>query len=138
MDLGLQDSTGPAVWQVFAALAGVLALLILVLRGLQRWQPGQRPDARVRLLSVQRLGPRRELQVLRVGDEVHTLYRQEGAMVVLGSRSWDSWSAVQDTAATPAINWKPRLRALVAVAGGRAREAASPPAGAESPHSCDR
>lgn len=138
MDLGLQGSTGPAVWQVFAALAGVLALLILVLRALQRWQPGQRPDARVRLLSVQRLGPRRELQVLRVGDEVHTLYRQEGAMVLLGSRSWDSWSSVQDTAATPAINWKPSLRALVAVAGGRGRDAALPPAGAESPRSCDR
>jgi len=138
MDLGLQGSTGPAAWQVFAALAGVLALLVLFLRGLQRWQPGQRQDARVRLLSVQRLGPRRELQVLRVGDEVHTLYRQEGAMVVLGSRSWDSWSAVQDTVAAPAINWKPRLRALVAAAGGRPRVAASSLACDQSTRSSDR
>ena len=138
MDFGLQGNTGPAAWQVFAALAGVLALLVLVLRGLQRWQPGQRQDARVRLLSVQRLGPRRELQVLRVGDEVHTLYRQEGAMVVLSSRTWNGWSEAQSAAAAPAISWKPRLRALVAAAGGRTREAASPTTGAEPSRPSDR
>jgi hypothetical protein len=125
MTSGLGGDTGPALWQAAAALAAVLALLILVLRLLQRWQPGQQGDAAVRLLANRRLGPRRELQVLRVGDEVHTLYRQEGAMVRLKTESWANWSRAH--AAAPQDGLAPRLRALAARAGGAPRHTPAPP-----------
>lgn len=122
---GLGGETGPALWQAGAALAAVLGLLVLVLRLLQRWQPGQRSDAEVCLLATRRLGPRRDLQVLRVGDEVHTLYRQEGALVLLKTESYAAWSR---TAASepPAGGLAPRLRALVAIAGGAPRATCAP------------
>jgi hypothetical protein len=127
MTSGLGGDSGPALWQAGAALAAVLALLILVLRLLQRWQPGQRGDAAVRLLANRRLGPRRELQVLRVGDEVHTLYRQEGAMVLLKTESWESWSRARVAAPVPPRGLAPRLLALAARAGGAPRNAPAVP-----------
>lgn len=114
------DAGGPALWPSLGAAAAVLMLLVLALRALQRWQPGQGVDARVRLLEVRRLGPRRELQVLRVGDVVHTLYRQEGAMVVLKSEPFAA-PAAETVHGEAATRWPTRLRAMAAAVGGRPR-----------------
>jgi len=113
----------PSFWQVGLALVAVLGLLLVVLKFLQRLQTGSSQETAVRLLSVRRLGPRRELQILQVGDSVHTLYRHDGAMVVLDTQPL---SATGDagkpaTGATPPSGSLPRLRALIAVAGGRVR-----------------
>ena len=110
---------GPSFWQVGSALVAVLALLVVVLKFLQRWQRTDGTGADVRVLSVRRLGPRRELQVLRVGDEVHTLYRHEAAMVLLKTESLAGHQTAAATVATPALPpLHRRLRALVGAAGG--------------------
>ncbi|MFN2370542.1 MAG: hypothetical protein ABR506_05225, partial [Candidatus Krumholzibacteriia bacterium] len=44
-------------------------------------------------LTVWPLGPRREVQVLRLGDEVHYVYRHDGAMVLLRRESLAAWEA---------------------------------------------
>lgn len=119
MEAGTLGS-GPSYWQVGAALVAVLGLLIVVLKFLQRWQRTDGAGGDVRLVSVRRLGPRRELQILQVGDEVHTLYRQESAMVVLKTESRIQHEAAALTAAPPPPPLQQRLRALVAAAGGRA------------------
>ncbi len=116
---------GPSYWQVGAALLAVLGLIVVAMKGLQRLQGLAAGDDEIRLLSVRRLGPRREIQRLRVGDAVHTIYRHDGAMVVLGAEPWREASATAEP--TPAAVDRPvgtRLRALIAAAGGRAREAA--------------
>ena len=113
-------ATGPGMWQAGLALAAVLGLLIVVLKVLQRFQTGS-GDASVRLLSTQRLGPRREIQRLRVGDEVHTIYRHEGAMVVLRTEAFDTWEPVSTPAAAASAQFGKRLRQLAAAAGGRPR-----------------
>ena len=110
---------GPSFWQVGSALLAVLALLVVVLKFLQRWQRTDGAGADVRLLSVRRLGPRRELQTLRVGNEVHTLYRHEAAMVLLKTESLAGERAAADPDAVPASPpLHRRLRALVGAAGG--------------------
>lgn len=110
-------------WQMAGAMAVVFALLMLVLKGLQRWRPGMRRDRDVRLLSVHRLGPKRELQRLRVGDVVHTLYRQEGAMVQLGSEPWTPACDVRtDQCKTAGSTLARRLKGWMATAGGRSLE----------------
>jgi hypothetical protein len=107
-------------WQIAGALIAVFALLMLGLRALQRWQPGLRRNGCARLLSVQRLGPRRELQRLLVGGTVHTLYRHDSAMVLLESepmqdRPAGRIEAHRNDPASPGG----RLKALLAAAGGR-------------------
>jgi flagellar biogenesis protein FliO len=115
---------GPSYWQVGAALAAVLGLVVVALKALQRLQGGGDQDAEVRLLSVRRLGPRRELQRLRVGDRVHTIYRHDGAMVVLRDDPWTPATVAETTPAPDAAAaLGTRLRTLVASAGGRVREA---------------
>ena len=118
---GATMAGGPSLWQVGGALVAVFALLIVVLKFLQRWQRSDGAGADARVLSVRRLGPRRELQVLRVGDEVHTLYRHEAAMVLLKTESLAGHQAAVATGTTPATPpLHRRLRALVGAAGGAA------------------
>jgi hypothetical protein len=121
MEAGL--GSGPDLWQVGGALVAVLALLVVALKGLQRLQAAGGGDETVRMLSVRRLGPRRELQRLRVGDEVHTIYRHDGAMVVLGREPWtpSATPTGEGQAARADTPWRAPLRALVAAAGGRIR-----------------
>ncbi len=111
---------GASAGQVIGGLAIVLALLLLALRALQRWRPDRGADAAVRLLSVRRLGPRRELQELRVGDAVHTIYRHEAAMVLLQSEPWSDHVARRGAAGQPTpARRRPPLKAWLAAAGGR-------------------
>jgi hypothetical protein len=57
------------------------------------------------VLTVWPLGPKREIQVLRLGADVHYVYRHDGAMVVLDRESlaaWEASRAVAPAAAGPA------------------------------------
>jgi flagellar biogenesis protein FliO len=134
-------AAGPSYWQVGAALAAVLGLLVVVLKLLQRWQGAAGAGEAVRLLSVRRLGPRRELQVLQVGAKVHTIYRHDSAMVLLDSApaaapavatvsgaepapvAEPALAAAPAPATEPASTLAGRLRALVAAAGGGSKPA---------------
>ena len=85
--LGLDGSGALVWWQVVGALAAVLALLLVCLRLLGRLQIGPRSrDAA--LVAVWPLGPRREIQLLRLGDQLHYIYRHESALVLLRQQSW--------------------------------------------------
>jgi len=125
-------STGGSFLQAGAALVAVLSLLILCLKLMQRFQSRQGGDDRVKMLSMHRLGPKRDLQELRVGDEVYTLYRQEGAMVVLKTQDHEVWelTRAQDVKpvgpAASAANLGRRLMALAASAGGQVQKQHTP------------
>ncbi|MEZ4388749.1 MAG: hypothetical protein R3D98_14495 [Candidatus Krumholzibacteriia bacterium] len=112
----------PSFWQVGAALVTVLALLVLALKLLGRCQ--RRPGAeQARLLQVRRLGPRRELEVLLVDDEVYTIYRHDGGLAVLKHEPEASYAARRPEAApqpTAAFLGR-KLLALAASAGGSVR-----------------
>lgn len=69
-------------WQTLGALAVVFGLLMLFLRLLKGLNRGGAPLGTT-LLAVWHLGPKREIQVLRLGDMVHYIYRHDGSMVVL-------------------------------------------------------
>ncbi|MDY0110446.1 MAG: hypothetical protein RBT60_10975 [Candidatus Krumholzibacteria bacterium] len=126
MDNSSLGSLGATPVQAIGAFMAVFVLLILALKLLQRWQPGHQRDASVRLLSVRRLGPRRELQTLRVGGEVHTLYRQDNALVLLKSEPWQAWADAADLPAGGQPARQPRLLALAAAAGERLRSGRKP------------
>lgn len=109
---------GPSYWQVGLAMAAVLGLLIATLKFLQRWQQGTAADDGVQLVSVRRLGPKRELQTLRVGDQVHTVYRHDGAMVLLQTAPWQPAAAPEPTTAGDrAAGLTRTLKTLAAAAG---------------------
>ena len=94
---GLAGNTGMSWWQTAGGLVAVFGLLILCLRLLGRFQKHRGGD-RASVLTVWPLGPKREIQVLRLGDAVHYVYRHEGAMVVLDKESLAVWEAQQATA----------------------------------------
>jgi hypothetical protein len=79
-------------WQTIGAMLAVFALLILVLRWLGRWQGGA-GNGPASLLAVMPLGHRREVQVLRLNNEVHYIYRYEGALLLLGKETYADYQA---------------------------------------------
>lgn len=122
MDGVAGGSTLPSFWQVLAALMLVLGLLLLALRMLRRF--GGRPGAEesVRMIRVQRLGPKRELQILRVDDDVFTIYRQDGALAVLKREPAAIETEPAAVASPPVVAaLGRRLLAMAATAGGRTR-----------------
>ncbi|MHB8078751.1 MAG: hypothetical protein ACYDIE_05810 [Candidatus Krumholzibacteriia bacterium] len=79
-------------WQAVGGTVAVFALLALFLRVLARFHTG--PRARqAALLAVLPLGPRREIEVVRLKDRVHYLYRREGALVALAEEPLAAWQA---------------------------------------------
>ena len=74
--------TGISWWQTIGGLAAVFGLLILSLKLLGKWSK-RTGGAETSLLKVWHLGPKREIQVLRLQDQVHYIYRHDGAMVTL-------------------------------------------------------
>ena len=94
MDVGASTGAMPSFWQVAAALVAVLGLLVLALKALRRLQPHGAGD-HARLLQVRRLGPKRDLEVLRVDDEVYTIYRHDGGLVLLRREACARWDARQ-------------------------------------------
>ena len=94
---GLAGNAGMSWWQTAGGLVAVFGLLVLCLRLLGRFQKSRAGD-RASVLTVWPLGPKREIQVLRLGDAVHYVYRHDGAMVVLDKESLAVWEAQQTTA----------------------------------------
>jgi hypothetical protein len=74
--------SGMSWWQTVGGLAVVFGLLLLSLKLLGKWNR-RSGGSDSSLLTVWHLGPKREIQVLRLGDHVHYIYRHDGAMVVL-------------------------------------------------------
>jgi len=115
---------GPASWwQVIGGSLAVFALLVLFLRLLARWQSG--PRARqASLLAVVPLGPRREIQVVRLRDQVHYIYRHEGALLALDRQPYGDYAAAPVAPEWGGQRWPALLRGLV-------RRDAGPGAGAD-------
>ncbi len=73
---------GVSWWQTMGGLIAVFGLLMVSLKFLGKLNR-RSGDATANVLTVWQLGPKREIQVLRLGDEVHYIYRHESAMVLL-------------------------------------------------------
>ncbi len=88
LGMGSQGS----VWQALGGMAVVFGLLLLFLKLLGKLnKKGAAADTSV--VAVWPLGPKREIQVLRLGDMVHYIYRHEGSMVVLKEESHEQFLA---------------------------------------------
>jgi hypothetical protein len=84
-------------WQTVGGSLVVFVLLLLCLRLLSRWyRPGRHGQAS--LLAVWSLGPRREIQILRLQDDVHYIYRHENALVLLKRQAHADYLATQPVA----------------------------------------
>lgn len=83
---------GISLWQTMGALLAVFGLLVVCLKLLGRFQRRQ-SHRQAQILTVWPLGPRREIQVVRLDEEVHYIYRHEGAMVVLKKAPLAAWEA---------------------------------------------
>ncbi len=107
------DTPGVPWWQVVGGLAAVFGLLIVFLKFLARL-PQAGGNARAGMLAVWAVGPRREVQVLRLQDEVHYLYRQDNALVHLRTEPLAAWQASRPHAEpTPEGGLPSRLRDLL-------------------------
>ncbi|PID79746.1 hypothetical protein CSB20_09265 [bacterium DOLZORAL124_64_63] len=73
-------------WQTVGGLAIVFGLLLLFLKLLKKLHGGT-ASGNTGLLAVWHLGPKREIQILRLGDRVHYIYRHDGSMVILKEES---------------------------------------------------
>ena len=86
--LGTLDSAalaadgGMSWWQTVGGLVMVFGLLILFLKLLGKWNR-RSGGSESSLLAVWHLGPKREIQVLRLSERVHYIYRHDGSMVIL-------------------------------------------------------
>jgi hypothetical protein len=112
------QGSAPPWWQTVGGLLVGFGLLFLCLRLLARFQR-RGATGQASLLAVWPLGPRREVQVLRLGDEVHYVYRHDGAMVLLRQESLADWEAGRSAEAHGGRRPEaPRgLRALLRTAG---------------------
>jgi hypothetical protein len=73
---------GVSWWQTLGGLLAVFGLLMVCLKLLGKVNR-RVGAAEASLLTVWPLGPKREIQVLRLADDVHYIYRHENAMVLL-------------------------------------------------------
>ncbi len=96
-----EGGTGVSWWQTVGGLAAVFALLLLFLKFLARMNRSGKVG-QASMLSVWGLGPRREIQVLRLGEDVHYIYRHDGAMVLLRQETYAAWQAKGAETATEA------------------------------------
>ena len=86
-------------WRTIGGLIVVFGLLFLCLKLLARY--GRKSGAaQARVLAVWPLGPRREIQVLRLGEGVSYVYRHDNAMVLLRQESWDEYRREHGEAST--------------------------------------
>lgn len=86
----LGSGSGFNVWQSLGGLILVFGLLILSMKLLGRFNRNHNPG-QSSILTIWHLGPKREIQILRLGDEIHYIYRHEGAMVLLKRESLQQW-----------------------------------------------
>lgn len=88
----LQEAMGGGSpwWQTIGGLLLVLGLLFLSLRLLGRFNR-RRAGGQAAVLKVWPLGPRREIQVLRLFDTVHYVYRHDNGLVLLERQSLEAY-----------------------------------------------
>jgi len=89
---------GISWWQTVGGLVAVFGLLLVSLKLLGKWNR-RTGGKETSLLAVWHLGPKREIQVLRLGDQVHYVYRHDGAMVALRTEPLIDFERSQSTAA---------------------------------------
>ena len=96
------NGSGFSFWQTLGGLVVVFGLLLLFLRLLGKFNRRRR-NGNSSLLAVWQLGPRREIQVVRLQDQVHYVYRHDGAMVLLKQESLADWQQdhAEDATDTP-------------------------------------
>ncbi len=82
---GFAADSGISWWQTLGGLVVVFGLLIVSLKLLGKWNR-RSGGSESSLLTVWNLGPKREIQVLRLGEQVHYIYRHDGSMVVLQTK----------------------------------------------------
>ena len=87
-------------WQAVGGTLAVFSLLLLCLRLLGRLH---RPTAHrnAALLEVWNLGPRREIQIVRLRDQVHYIYRHESALVLLDRQEYNRYRDAQPSRSAP-------------------------------------
>ena len=90
--------TGMSWWQTLGGLVFVFGLLLVCLKLLGRLNR-RSGAAETSLLTVWHLGPKREVQVLRLGDQVHYVYRHDGAMVTLRTEDLVDFERSREAAA---------------------------------------
>lgn len=90
--------TGVSWWQTIGGLLVVFGLLMVSLKFLGRLNK-KRGDGSANMLTVWPLGPKREIQVLRLGDDVHYIYRHESAMVLLKQEPLAEFEQAREMAA---------------------------------------
>jgi len=86
---------GISWWQTAGGFVAVFGLLLLCLKLLSKVNKGSRESDSARILTVWNLGPKREIQVLRLGDDVHYIYRHDNAMVLLQQTSYAAFEEAQ-------------------------------------------
>ncbi len=87
---GLAGGSQGSVWQALGGMAVVFGLLLLFMKLLGKLnRRGGASETSV--VAVWHLGPKREIQVLRLGEMVHYIYRHEGSMVVLREESYQDF-----------------------------------------------
>jgi len=84
------QTAGISWWQSLGGILAVFTLLLLCLRFLGRFHRGQKHHE-ASLLEVWPLGPRREIQVVRLRDTIHYIYRHEAALVLLDQENFASY-----------------------------------------------
>ena len=94
---------GISLWQTAGGLLAVFGLLVVSLKFLGKWQR-RSGQGQALLLAVWNLGPRREIQVLRLEDEAHYIYRHDGAMVLLKKTPYSAWESSQTVSESPETN----------------------------------
>lgn len=73
-------------WQTLGGLIVVFGLLLISLKMLNKWNRRTAGNDSS-FLTVWHLGPKKEIQVLRLEDQVHFIYRHDGSMVVLQTQT---------------------------------------------------
>jgi len=94
-------------WRTIGGLIVVFGLLFLCLKLLTRY--GRKSGAaQARVLTVWHLGPKREIQVLRLGEDVSYVYRHDSAMVLLRTETWEEYRSQYGETA-PGLTTAPTL-----------------------------
>lgn len=90
--------TGISWWQTLGGLVVVFGLLLVSLKLLGKWNR-RSGGSESSLLTVWHLGPKREIQLLRLGQEVHYIYRHDGSMVLLKKEALGEYESKREAAA---------------------------------------
>ncbi len=91
--------SGISWWQTVGGLLAVFGLLMVSMKFLGKLNR-RNGGAEANVLTVWPLGPKREIQVLRLGDDVHYIYRHENAMVLLKQEPLAEFERTRNQAGT--------------------------------------